>query len=287
MQMVLILKHNEQHTFLGKTAMSIANVNGVNLSYTVQGSGDWLVLIGGYASSNWQSWGNILLELSKSYKVLAFDNRGIAGSDVPDFPYTTPMLADDVLGLMDHLNIDKARILGKSMGGSIAQWVTLKQPNRVQCLAMTSTTSRLDARAKKMVAWWIATARKCGYEALFPGELTYFYTADFYDKNPQLIQKAEDALINVHRPIEGFANMGHALIHHDTADLLHKIEVPTLLICGEDDMITPSAHTIEMARKIKNSEVHIIPKTLHGVLSEKPETFSLIIEFFTKNGSMR
>jgi pimeloyl-ACP methyl ester carboxylesterase len=113
--------------------------------------------------------------------------------------------------------------------------------------------------------------------------LTYFYSVEFYDNNPNLIQKAEDALINVHRPIEGFANMGHALIHHDTADLLHKIEVPTLLICGEDDMITPSAHTVEMGRKIKNSEVHIIPKTLHGVLSEKPETFNLITQFFIKN----
>jgi len=129
--------------------MNIANVNGVKLSYTIQGSCEWLILIGGYASSNWQSWGHILNELSKSYKVLAFDNRGIAGSDVPDYPYTTPMLADDVLGLMDHLSIDKARILGKSMGGSIAQWVTLKQPSRVQSLVMTSTTSRLDARAKK------------------------------------------------------------------------------------------------------------------------------------------
>ena len=263
--------------------MANAHVNGVNLNYTVQGSGEWLVLIGGYASSNWQSWGDILTQLAKTYQVLAFDNRGIAGSDVPNYPYTTPMLADDVLGLMDHLNIDKARILGKSMGGSIAQWVTLKQPHRVQSLAMTSTTSRLDARAKKMVAWWIATAEQCGYEVLFPGELTYFYTADFYEKHPEVIQKAEAALIHVHRPIEGFANMGHALIHHDTADLLHQINVPTLLICGEDDMITPSAHTIEMGKKIERSEVHIIPKTLHGVLSEKPQTFRLITEFFSKN----
>ena len=148
---------------------------------------------------------------------------------------------------------------------------------------MTSTTSRLDARAKKMVAWWIATAKQSGYEVLFPGELTYFYTADFYEKHPDVIQKAEAALIQVHRPIEGFANMGHALIHHDTADLLHQIKVPTLLICGEDDMITPSAHTLEMGGKIERSEVHIIPKTLHGVLSEKPQTFALITEFFSKN----
>jgi pimeloyl-ACP methyl ester carboxylesterase len=59
--------------------MTIAKVNGVHLNYTVQGSGEWLVLIGGYASSNWSSWGSILVQLSKSYQVLAFDHRGIVG----------------------------------------------------------------------------------------------------------------------------------------------------------------------------------------------------------------
>jgi hypothetical protein len=82
--------------------MPTARVGEINLNYTIQGSGDWLVLIGGYASSNWQSWGTMLGELAKSYRVLAFDNRGIGGSDAPDCPYSTQLLARDALGLMDH-----------------------------------------------------------------------------------------------------------------------------------------------------------------------------------------
>src|SRR6478752_9819864 len=119
--------------------MPLARVNDVTLNYTVQGHGDWLVLIGGYASSNWQSWGGMLTELAKSYRVLAFDNRGIGESEVPDYPYTTPMLARDAIGLMKHLGIDNARVFGKSLGGAIAQCVALEAPERVRCLVMTST----------------------------------------------------------------------------------------------------------------------------------------------------
>src|SRR5262245_20186288 len=217
--------------------MPLAKVGDVNINYTVQGSGDWLVLIGGYASSNWQSWGSVLTELAREHRVLAFDNRGIGGSDVPDYPYSTQMLARDTLGLMDHLGVDRARILGKSMGGAIAQWLALEQPQRVRSLAMTSTTSRLDGRARKMVRWWMDSARDSGFEKLFPGELTYFYTAQFYEANPEAIERAEKALISVQRPLTGFLRMGQALLDHDTWERLGEIRMPVLLLCGADDMI--------------------------------------------------
>jgi pimeloyl-ACP methyl ester carboxylesterase len=240
-------------------------------------------LIGGYASSNWQSWGAWLTELAKRYRVLAFDNRGIGGSDCPDYPYTTPMLARDTLALMDHLGIDRARVLGKSMGGAIGQWVALMAPERVRCLAMTSSTSRPDARAKKMIQWWMDTARDSGFAKLFPGELTYFYSAEYYDTHPEAIANAEQALLAVNRPITGFLRMGQALIEHDTWDRLHELTMPVFLLCGADDLITPARHTLAMAKRIPNAEVHIIPDTLHGVMSEKPETFGLVLEFLQRN----
>jgi 3-oxoadipate enol-lactonase len=263
--------------------MPRARVGDIHLSYTVRGEGEWLVLIGGYASSNWASWGAMLDQLARHYRVLAFDNRGIADSDAPDIPYSTEMLARDTLGLMDHLGIGQARILGKSMGGAIGQWVALLAPERVRALAMTSTTSRPDARAKKMIRWWMDTARTAGFEALFPGELTYFYTADFYERNPDAIARAEAALIAVHRPVHGFIRMGEALIAHDTWERLPEIGMPTFLLCGADDMITPAAHSLAMATRLPHAEVYIIPDTLHGVMSEKPETFDRVLEFLKAN----
>ncbi len=263
--------------------MPLAKVGDLNLNYTIQGEGEWLVLIGGYASSNWQSWGSMLTELAKTYRVLAFDNRGIGGSDVPDYPYTTQMLAKDTLGLMDHVGIDRARILGKSMGGAIGQWVAIEQPHRVRCLAMTSTTARLDSRAKKMVRWWMDSASSIGFAKLFPGELTYFYTAEYYDAHPEAIVRAEQALISVERSVNGFLHMGHAILNHDTWDRLGEITMPAFLLCGADDMITPARHSREMGRRMPNAEVHIIPDTLHGVMTEKPETFGLVVDFLRRN----
>jgi len=263
--------------------MPLARIGDIKLNYTVQGSGEWLVLIGGYASSNWHSWGAMITELAKTYRVLAFDNRGIGESDVPDYPYTTRMLAMDVLGLMDHLEIERAHILGKSLGGAIGQWVALEQPERVRCLAMTSTTARLDTRARKMVQWWMESARDSGFATLFPGELTYFYTAEYYDANPEAIARAEQTLLAVHRPLNGFLHMGHALLTHDTWDRIPEIAAPAFLLCGGDDMITPAAHTEAMAQRMQDAEVHIVPRMLHGVMSEKPETFQLVVDFLSRH----
>src|SRR5215510_1293698 len=137
--------------------MPVAKVGDVNINYTVQGEGDWLVLVGGYASGNWQAWGQQLAGFAKHFKVLAFDNRGIGESDVPDYPYTTRMMALDTLGLMDHLGIAKAHFFGKSLGGNIAQRVALERPSCVRSIVMTSTSAKPEERRNDMVRWWMAT----------------------------------------------------------------------------------------------------------------------------------
>jgi len=263
--------------------MPRARVGDVTLNYTVHGSGDWVVLIGGFASGNWQAWGTQLAELSKTYRVLAFDNRGIGDSDAPDSPYTTRMMARDTLGLMEHLGIERAHVLGKSLGGAIGQWVALEQPDRVRSLAMTSTFARLDRRAARMVTWWLATAKGAGFEALFPGLLTYFFTAEYCDANGEALARAESALLATRRPLHGFVNTGNAVLTHDTWDRLREIAVPSLLLCGAEDIITPPRHTEAMGRRLPKADVHIIPRTLHGFLTEKPETFELILDFFRRH----
>ena len=260
--------------------MPFATIGDVKINYTVQGSGDWLVLIGGYASGNWQAWGGHLTELAKRYKVLAFDNRGIGESDVPDHPYTTLMMARDTIGLMDQLGIERAHFFGKSLGGNIGQWVAIEQPARVRSLVATSTFAKPDMRRHNMVNWWMATAQAAGYEKLFPGLMTYFYTAEYYDANIEAINRSVQNLIAAKRPIKGFLHMGDSILTHDTWGRLGEIKTPTLLMGGEEDIITPPRHMQEMAKRMANAEARIFPKTLHGLLVEKPETFTMIPEFF-------
>ena len=224
--------------------MPFATVGDVKINYTVQGQGDWLVLIGGYASGNWQAWGAHLAELAKSYKVLAFDNRGIGESDVPDLPYTTHMMARDTIGLMDHLGIERAHFFGKSLGGNIGQWVAIEQPKRVRSLVATSTFAKPDMRRNNMVNWWMATAQAAGYEKLFPGLMTYFYTAEYYDANTESIGQTVRNLIAAKRPIKGFLHMGDSILTHDTWDRLGELKSPTLLMeLTSNHSWQPGAHT--------------------------------------------
>jgi pimeloyl-ACP methyl ester carboxylesterase len=267
----------------GENAMPFATVGDVKINYEVQGEGDWLVLVGGYASGNWQAWGAQLTELAKSFRVLAFDNRGIGESDVPDYPYTTLMMARDTLGLMDHLGIERAHVFGKSLGGNIAQWMALEQPQKVRSAVMTSTFAKPDQRRANMVRWWMATAEGAGYDKLFPGLMTYFYTAEFYDANIASIERTVQALIAAKRPIKGFLHMGDSILTHDTMDRMGEIKVPCLLMGGADDIITPARQMEEMGRRIPNAEVRIFPSTLHGFMVERPDAFNMIVEFLKRH----
>src|SRR5919197_4467347 len=98
--------------------------NGIELYYTEAGSGEPLVLVMGFGGDH-LAWGFQLAAFSAHYRVVVFDNRGSGRSSAPDIPYTTPMMADDTVALLDHLGIDRAHVLGVSLGGMIAQQIAL------------------------------------------------------------------------------------------------------------------------------------------------------------------
>jgi len=121
--------------------MPKAKVNGISIDYSVCGRGEPLVLIMGFGGSK-LGWFFQRRACRKYFRVVTFDNRGAGGSDKPSGPYTMRMLADDVAGLMDYLKIDKAHVMGVSMGGMIAQHVAIAYPDRVRKLVLASTLPR-------------------------------------------------------------------------------------------------------------------------------------------------
>lgn len=263
--------------------MAAANINGVNLNYTVQGDGDWVVLIGGFQSGNWQAWGNVLARLSSRFKLLAFDNRGIGGSDVPEGLYTTRAMAADTSGLMDHVGVKNAHILGKSMGGMISQWLVLDRPDLVRSVAMTSTFARVDARFRTNMHFWQKCIDTVGPEQLFYGMLPYFFTAEYFDKNADRIAAMVETLLKVNRPRKGFANTGLGILAHDTMDRLGEIRAPVLVMCGMEDICTPPRHSQELASRIPGAELRLVPGAAHGILTEKPEELDTIMAFFNRH----
>ena len=260
-----------------------AKIGDVNLQYVVEGSGDWIVLIGGFATAYWQSWSRYMPAMTQKYRVLAFDSRGSGLSDAPDYPYTTAMMANDTLGLMDHLGIDRAHILGRSLGGCIAQQIALNSPSRVRSLAMTASFARIGNRGGTIVRHWLDTITQIGFPGFFDQLMTYFYTAEYYETNAEDVARTISGLLTSPRSERAFLNTGNAIMTHDVLDRLKEISSPTILLCGAEDVIIPPRHAEEMGRRLPRADVHIIPRSAHGFLSEHPASFDLITGFFSRH----
>src|SRR5256712_12416662 len=112
--------------------------------YVEAGAGDPLVLVMGFGGDH-LAWGLQIPAFAAKYRVVAFDNRGVGQSDAPDAPYTTPMMADDTVGLMDALGIARAHVCVVSKGGMIAQEIALRHPGRVRTLQLHAALAVPDA----------------------------------------------------------------------------------------------------------------------------------------------
>jgi pimeloyl-ACP methyl ester carboxylesterase len=130
--------------------MPIVQVDDIAMYYELHGSGEPLVLVSGLGADLTLLAG-MTDRLKPHYQVVAFDNRGAGRTDKPDAPYTIGLMAQDTLGLMDALAIDRAHMLGVSMGGRIALELALTRPDRVDKLILISTSA--SGRGKIVLSW--------------------------------------------------------------------------------------------------------------------------------------
>ena len=137
--------------------MPKVRVGDIEMHYVEAGAGAPLVLIMGF-SGDYTAWGLQIRAFAERHRVIAFDNRGTGQTDTPDAPYTTRMMADDTAGLLDALGIDRAHLIGISMGGMIAQELALAYPERVSSLHLGCSLARPDAYMLALNASW----RRCG-----------------------------------------------------------------------------------------------------------------------------
>ncbi len=109
--------------------MPTVRVNDIDMYYEIHGEGEPVVLIAGLNSDH-ALYREIIPRLAESYKVVAFDNRGVGQTDKPDIPYSIEMMAEDTAGLLNALGIEQAHLLGTSMGGRIATALALRYPSK-------------------------------------------------------------------------------------------------------------------------------------------------------------
>jgi len=270
--------------------MPRAMVNGINIAYYVNGHGEPLVLIVAIEDSQ-QTWFFQKPAFGKYFKVITFDSRGAGKSDKPDEPYTIRQLADDTIGLMNHLGIDKAHILGISGGGRVAQEVAINYPERVKKLVLVSTDhGGEDEVTPEMQKVFGVTEHFSDEGKLIAGKaqcpvcheyfqkkelwehqwsahhawmLEWAKSMDFYrlvtqSFNKRLYKLFILPLACLHLKLvskEPYIRHVEGAVGHSTLDRLHLIKAPTLVIIGTGDKLIPPHSSEVMVEKIPNAKL--------------------------------
>lgn len=254
--------------------------NGIDIRYEVSGSGPWLALSHSLCCdvSMWQPQ---LAALEKHFTVLRFDTRGHGGTDASAGAYTFDQLADDVLGLLDALQVERTHFCGLSMGGMIGQHLALKAPGRIDRLVLADTTSRMPAEAAPLWAERIRIAGEKGTGALVESTLARWFTEPWRAAHPEVME-AIGALIR-NTPVAGYIGCAHAIARIDVTDRLDGIKAPTLVIVGRDDVGTPPAMAEAIAAAIPGARLAVIPEASHLSNIEQADAFNrLLLDFLTE-----
>jgi 3-oxoadipate enol-lactonase len=250
-------------------------INGIDLNFVDSGGpGEKIViLIHGFPFSH-EMWGPQFERLAKDHRVVAYDIRGHGMSGIADGQYMVEFFVDDLIGLLDHLKIERAVLCGLSMGGYIALRAVERNPERVSGLILCDTQSLADSNESKLKrAASIRAVKKDGVSAFAEGFLKAVFTT-------QTLAARGDEVQKIKRIIEANSSLGICgsllalAARTDTTASLGDIKVPSLILVGEHDTLTPPRASQEMHAKIPNSEIHVIPNAAHLSNIENPEEFN-------------
>jgi pimeloyl-ACP methyl ester carboxylesterase len=259
--------------------MPFAAANGIRLYYEWHGrdAGPPVVLVMGLGGDS-TAWPLQLAALAPHHRVLVFDNRGAGRSDAPDVPYTTRGMADDLVGLLDALRVERAHLLGLSLGGAIAQEVALAAPERVASLQLHATWAGPDAYFQALVAAVRTARRELDREAFYRVLSVWLFTPRCFATQPELVELLVQRATNhpYPAPLGAYLRQTEAVLGHDTRDRLHRIRCPTLVAVGTRDLITPPHLSEDLARHISGARLALLPDLGHGGLWEAPEAFNRV-----------
>ncbi|MFX1589204.1 MAG: alpha/beta fold hydrolase [Promethearchaeota archaeon] len=272
-----------------KKELPKVQVNDINIFYKIHGEGIPFILIRGLSSSL-DSWPPYSIEqFSKFFKTILFDNRGAGRSDMPDGNYSTKMMVDDTVGLMDALGINKVYLLGFSMGGCIAQEIVLNYPNRITKLILTSTWSGpshgivTPIPEENPFPKMLPLMKEGNYEKMARILTSSLFPEDYKKKNPHIIEKVVKNYM-AHPPTpKGFEGQSAYIETFETYDRLSEIKIPTLILHGTEDRILPVENAKILAEKIPSAELILFENAGHGLIIQEYKLWTQkVIEFLKR-----
>lgn len=257
-----------------------ANINNFSLAYEIVGEGLPLLFIHGYPLSR-NMWEAQMLNPPPSVHMILPDLRGHGESEAVSSPYSIDTLADDCIQLLDHLEITHPFVVcGLSMGGYVAFAIYRKYRSRVAGLILTATRAAGDTAAGKLNREKaIDMALSTGSKAIANSMLPKMFAPATYDTTPELVKKVYSMMTTT--SIQGITGALRAMKDRpDSSPLLAEIDVPVLIIHGNQDQLIPVNEAQEMQSSIFESEILTIESAGHLPNLEQPFAFNQALRQF-------
>jgi pimeloyl-ACP methyl ester carboxylesterase len=253
-------------------------VNGIKLYYEVHGQDKPLILIQGLGGRH-QAWFFQVRAFKKHFQVVTIDNRGIGkSSQISREPYTIKVMADDVIGLMDHLSIDKAHILGLSLGGMVAQEIAISYPHRVDKLILCSTfASREEHDDTPDVIRNVLEVESSGVDSMsldWREFISSFISLSFNKRPYRMFFNLLSRFGIKSTHIQGYLGQIGAVRDYETKSRLHLIHSPTLVITGTEDKLVASRFSEMIASRIPHARLVEVSGGSHAFFIEMSDRFN-------------
>jgi aminoacrylate hydrolase len=251
------------------------------LNYAESGEGDAFLFIPGLMGLL-NAWDFQIPHFSKRYRCITFDHRGTGESDKPKDAYSTHLIAQDVVALMDALRINRAHMAGASTGGCIIQNLALDYPDRLRCCIFTNTWTTADPymtrlqTSRKQIAQAYGTEEYIKFSSLWTCGWTQF--RHMYDNLLTLEERQKETIA----PVEVItARLDMTLAHDRTADIA-RIDRPSLIIAAKDDALTPPYFAEDLHATIGGSKLVVLEEGGHYSYRRSYEKWNAAVDAFLK-----
>ena len=241
------------------------------LPYQWTGHGPPLLLLSGLGGKG-KSWEPFLSTAARRFSTLVFDLPGSGAAPGLIGPVTIRDLARSALELLDHLGLERTAVVGRSLGGMVAQELALLAPERIWRLVLVSTTGRADPHLAEVFRLWARMA-----ELRIPADVRHRSAMLWCLGSRALAESPRTAAYlrakaRTDRP-KDYALQARACAEHDALDRLRALRIPTLVVAGTDDRLTPPSHAETLAGAIPGARLLYIPGAGHLPYLEAPEEF--------------
>jgi 3-oxoadipate enol-lactonase len=261
-----------------------ALLNGCNFHYVLSGppAGPPVIFVHGFPFSLQMWQGQLDALTAAGYRGIAYDIRGHGLSDVGDGQYTIESHVDDLFALLDHLKARKTAIVGLSMGGYIALRALEREPGRFASLVLCDTRSEADTDDSRIRRAESARAvKKSGSAAYAEDYVKAMFARETFESNPAVIDSIRQVIARI-PPLSLAGTLIALAARTDTTGSLGSIAVPTLILVGERDNVTPVQFAESLHARIRGSELHVVPGAAHMTNLENPAFFNEKLLMFLK-----